>query len=218
MATLYHVLNRGVEKRDIVRDELDRTRFVHDLYIFNNENDVDPNHRFASSAKGSRTRDILVHIHAWCLMRNHYHLLVSPLHDDQKNLSLFMKKLNMGYAKYFNEKYERSGYLWQGKYRKILIKRDSHFLHIPYYIHLNPLDYIFPKWRSGAIQKTERVLKYLCEYRWSSFLDYYGERNFPSIITTHLLEDILSSRNKQKRMIEDIVSNQKIAEKSTRLE
>src|SRR5690606_27220182 len=104
------VLNRGVEKRDIVLDDKDRLRFVHDLFVFNDAKPA-PNailprrHTFEDNVK---KRSILVHIHAWCLMNNHYHLLVSPKDDDLKNLSAFMKKLNMGYAKYFNEKYERS--------------------------------------------------------------------------------------------------------------
>jgi len=61
---------------------------------------------------------MLVDILAFVLMPNHYHLLVMPRQDDA--ISLFMKKLNMGYAKYFNEKYDRSGALFQGEYKSIL--------------------------------------------------------------------------------------------------
>src|SRR3989344_9023548 len=137
MPELYHVMNRGVDKRSIVEDDEDRIRFVHNLFMLNNKNRVDPNHRFKGDTV---SRELAITIHAWCLMPNHYHLLVSEIQEG--SLSLFMRKLNMGYAKYFNEKYHRTGYLWQGVFRKINVQRDAHFLHIPYYIHLNPLDLV----------------------------------------------------------------------------
>ena len=127
----YHVLNRGVEKRNIVVSDDDRMRFVRGLYLFNDKNNA-PN----AISQGNITiesnykRDLLVDVHAWCLMDNHYHILLSPKNDDFANISLFMKKVNMGYAKFFNEKYNRSGCLWQGKYKKVLIENDSHFLYL----------------------------------------------------------------------------------------
>src|SRR3989344_7268388 len=147
---LYHLLNRGVEKREVALDDSDRLRFVHDLFVFNDSNHVDPNHRLRDFYMASAAREPLVDIHAFCLMGNHYHLLVSEREDG--GISTFMRKLNMGYAKYFNEKYRRSGLLWQGRYRKRLITRDAHFLYIPLYIHLNPLDYLSREWRKGKIK------------------------------------------------------------------
>jgi putative transposase len=173
----FHVLNRGVEKRNVVLDDSDRLRFIHDLYAFN---DVSPALNYILPGRFEETRrELLVDIHAFCLMDNHYHLLLSERVEN--GISLFMKKLNMGYAKYFNERYERSGALWQGKYKKISVKRDAHFLYISYYIHLNPLDFYFPEWRSGKVGKVSDALGFLEKYRWSSYLDYMGRRNFPSI-------------------------------------
>jgi len=152
---LYHVLNRGVEKRNIVSNDDDRMRFVRGLYVFNDKENA-PNSVSQPKQRGSdKERDLLVNLHAWCLMNNHYHLLVSPIGDDLKNLSLFMKKVNMGYAKFFNEKYERSGYLWQGNYKKVQISNDAQFQYIPYYIHLNPLDFNYHQWREGSVSQTE---------------------------------------------------------------
>ena len=119
---LYHVLNRGVDKRDVVIDDSDRLRFVHSLFVFNDKNPLNENHRLKGETLSASDRKPLVHIHAWCLMSNHYHLLLSPIDDDLSLLSRFMKKLNMGYARYFNERHKRSGYLWQGKYKKIRSK------------------------------------------------------------------------------------------------
>lgn len=213
---IYHVLNRGVLKRDIVRDDQDRARFVHDLFVFNDKNPVDANHRFSN--RSSSERQLLVHIYAWCLMNNHYHLLVSPVDDDTENVSLFMKKLNGGYAKYFNEKYEVSGYVWQGKYKKIEIQQDGHFFHIPYYIHCNPLDYTHKKWRTGSVANKKKALEELYKYRWSSFLDYVGVKNFPSVIHMGFLDDILGSRRAQESTIGTIISHKDKASGASLLE
>ena len=211
---IYHLLNRGVEKRNVVLDEADHIRFVHDLYAFNDRNDVDPNHRFRNLPVTSR--EPLVELHAFCLMPNHYHLLVSELQEG--GISLFMRKLNMGYAKYFNEKYDRAGVLWQGTFRKILISRDAHFLHVPYYIHLNPLDLAVPEWRTGKVKNESEVFDYLNTYRWSSYLDYSGVKNFPSIIDQDLLSDTLGSAAKQRQVIKDIVTHAELATRASKLE
>tara|TARA_B100000745_G_scaffold270554_1_gene197511 strand:- start:96 stop:551 length:456 start_codon:yes stop_codon:yes gene_type:complete len=151
-------------------------------------------------------------------MDNHYHLLLSPVDNDVTNISLFMKKLNMGYAKYFNEKYERSGYLWQGKYKKIEIERDAHFLYIPFYIHLNPLDYTHPNWRNGSIKNLKKMLSDLSSYRWSSYLDYMGTKNFPSVIEEQTLREVLGSSSSQKKQIAQIVTQADVATLSNNLE
>ena len=105
--------------------------------------------------------------------------MLSPVAEN--GISLFMKKLNMGYAKYFNERYKRTGALFQGKYKAIRVISDAHYLYLPLYIHLNPLDLTEPTWRSGALRNVDDALHYLESYRWSSHLDYLGKHNFPSI-------------------------------------
>lgn len=212
---LYHLVNRGVEKRIVFLDETDHVRFIHDMYAFNDKNTVSPNHRFKILPSGVE-HELLVKIHAFCLMSNHYHMLVSELIEG--GISTFMRKLNMGYAKYFNEKYERSGVLWQGTFRKVLIRNDAHFLHIPYYIHLNPLDRVLPEWRDGSVKNTKRALYELEKYRWSSYLDYTGTPNFPSVIDKTLLSDVLGSATQQQRIMSDIISNPALARIADTLE
>jgi putative transposase len=153
-------------------------------------------------------------------MPNHYHLLVSAVNDDMANISLFMKKLNKGYAQHFNHKYDRSGALWEGKYKKVHIVRDNHFLYIPYYIHLNPLDLYMPEWRHGAVKNTKKALKYLSEYRWSSHLDYMNKKNFSSILNMEVWdkEHPLRSRRKYEQELISIMTRQNLAEQSSRLE
>jgi len=151
-------------------------------------------------------------------MNNHYHLLLSPVEDDLANLSLFMKKLNMGYTKYFNEKYDRSGYLWQGKYKKIHIERDAHFNYIPHYIHLNPLDYSQPKWRLGKVLNVTNAIKSIGKYKWSSYLDYSGEVNFPNLIDKEVLKDTLGSKRDQENQLVGIISDFQKAKSSNFIE
>lgn len=186
------MLNRGVDKRTIFDSNADHARFVHDLYEFNDEKPAPDAYRrkmwdFVSPT--SDTRKKLVDIHGWCLMKNHYHLLLSERKDG--GITRFIRKLNIGYSKYYNDIHERSGTLFQGRTKKIHIERDAHFLHILHYIHLNPLDFLHDadRWRSGGIRDKAKALAHLREYRWSSFKDYCGERNFPSIIETKFFDE-----------------------------
>lgn len=188
----YHVLNRGVDKRTIFMDEEDHFRFIHDLYEFNDEqNTYTNNYLFHTKYLDigcpniKRKRDKLVNIHAFAMMPNHYHLLLSPVAEN--GISRFMKKLNMGYAKYFNEKNKRVGALFQGKYKSVHVANERHFLYLPYYIHFNPLDLFTPEWRKRNMPDQEKAAQFLNEYRWSSHLDYLGEKNFPSIIDRKFL-------------------------------
>lgn len=210
----WHLIGRGVEKRDVVMDNHDRLRFIHNLYALNDRN-ATPNY-VLNVRREDHARIQLVDIHSYCLMKNHYHLLVSE--RIKNGISLFMQKINMGYTKYFNNRYERSGALWQGKYRKVRIKRDAHFLYIPFYIHLNPLDYMIPEWRKGETRNTSKALKSLLEYRWSSHLDYVGVRNFPSIIRTDVLNPILGTRAEYERTIAEIIQDPSLAQESEYLE
>lgn len=211
----YHALNRGVEKRNIVLDDADRARFIHDLFVFNDQQTA-LHPRLSERQEERGSRKLLVHIHAFCLMGNHYHLLLSEATSN--GISKFMKKLNMGYAKYFNEKYKRSGALWQGKFKKKYIERDAHFMYIPYYIHLNPLDFVMPDWREGRVLNIDKALEYLKTYRWSSHLDYLGEKNFPSITEREELASIIGTREKYRKEIERIIRDPSLATQSRILE
>lgn len=211
----WHLIGRGVEKRNIVLDDKDRVRFLHDLYVFNDANPA-PNFILDGRHDDARKRKCLLDIHAFCLMDNHYHLLITE--RTEGGIPLFMKKLNMGYAKYFNERYERSGSLWQGKYRKVRIARDAHFLYVPFYIHINPLDYEMREWRKGGVSDVRKALDAMSAYRWSSYLDYSGRHNFPSITRRNVLAGMIGSAADQARTIASIISDPFLAEGSTSLE
>ena len=212
---LFHVLNRGVDKRKIFLDEDDYFRGIHDLFEFNDTEPVNNLTYFLGKKSKNKdvgrpyikrnSRKLLVKIHAFCLMPNHYHMILSPVIEN--GISLFMKKFNGGYAKYFNEKYERTGSLFEGKYKKIIIKDESHFIHLPYYIHLNPLDLIAPEWRERRLDNFKKAMNFIDSYRWSSHLDYSGENNFPSVTQRDFILDFFGGSEQYKHKIKDWLRN-----------
>lgn len=183
-------------------------RFVHGLLKFNDRNPA-ANTQYAllhahNKFQNIPKRDRLVDIHGWCLMKNHYHLLLSD--HIERGISKFMMKMNVGYAKYFNEKNKRQGTLFQSRTKKILIESDAHFLHILHYIHLNPLDFLpgARLWRERKIENASQALDYLSGYRWSSYLDYCGKGNFSSLLTTELFRGVFNNYEKElKSYIQD---------------
>lgn len=212
---LIHTLNRGVDKRKIFLDEQDYFRFIHDLFEFNEQDWINTTYyRFhksndiASRNIERKPRKLLVDIHAFCIMPNHYHLLLTSRVKD--GISKFMKKLNMGYAKYFNQKYNRVGALFEGRYKSVLIKEEAHFIHVPYYIHCNPLDLKYPTWRNRSLKTPKAALKFLDSYRWSSHLDYMGKKNFPSVTNRNLLLKFFGGPKEYQKALEEWLEDMEI--------
>jgi putative transposase len=214
MTDIFHALSRGVDKRKIFLDKQDYFRFIHNLFELNNQEVVGTTYRFFKKSydiasridrKSREPRKLLVDILAFCLMPNHYHLLLIP--RIEKGISRFMKKLNMAYAKYFNIRYKRKGTLFEGRYKSVLVETEAHFIHLPYYIHLNPLDLKVPEWRNSEIKDYQEALKFLESYRWSSYLDYIGKKNFPSVTNRELLTEFYGGyddyQNSIKRWLEE---------------
>lgn len=138
----YHVTARGNEQRDIYKSRADRDRFLGYL--------------------DSATERYGAVIHVWCLMSNHYHLLIET---PAGNLSQIMRHINGAYTNYFNTKRKRAGHLFQGRYKAILVDRDAYALELSRYIHLNPV-------RAGMSLRPE-------EYGWSSYRNYIGQQEVP---------------------------------------
>ena len=198
---LWHALNHSIEGRDLFLDSRDYARFVHNLYEFNSTAPAGNAYRLFDPSGmmdlrcpsfSGKERELLVEIHGWTLMKDHYHLVLSELVEN--GVTMFLRKINVGYAKYVNERYGRSGTLFKSRTKKILIEDLPHFLYILHYIHLNPLDYLqgTKEWRvrsKGGIKSTREALAFLASYRWSSYLDYAGKKNFPSLIDTTLFKE-----------------------------
>jgi len=215
---IFHILNRGVDKRNIFLEDGDYFRFIHNLFEFNDANSISNSGHFFNQTQSidlrnrydKKPREFIIEILVFCLMPNHFHLLVKQ--KEEGGITKFMRRLSIGYANYFNQKYKRSGTLFEGRYKSILINQDRHFNYLPYYIHLNPLDLVMPEWRSGKIQNYQKAIQFLKNYRWSSHLDYLGNKNFPSVTQRELLLEMSGGSNNYSKGIENWLSELNLVE------
>lgn len=146
-------------------------------------------------------KETLVDILAFCLMPNHYHLLLRQRLDG--GITKFMHKVGTGYTNYFNQKNERVGSLFQGRFKAVLIEDEYHFARMPFYIHLNPLDLVAPEWREKRINSIDQTLRFLESYKWSSYLDYIGNGQFSSVINKEFITEFFGSPNLCKKRMEE---------------
>ncbi len=180
MENVYHLLNRGVEKRKVFINNVDYIRFIHNLKDFN---DKDNAHQSYSRRRTNNTHltdvarpsDELVDMLCWALMPNHPHIMA--IEKDIGNISIFSKKIFGGYTKYFNEHNNRSGVLFQGRSKIIQVVRNAHFLYLPFYIHLNPLGLMQPNWKEDGVKNIDKAMEFLEQYRWSNYRDIISTGN-----------------------------------------
>ena len=134
----YHIYNRGTEKRKIFLSNHDRNRFLSLLYLCNC---ITPIHRSNLTRDSLHEllnilrQDTLVDIGAYCLMPNHFHLLLKE--RTENGISTFMQKLSTAYTMYFNRLHERNGALFQGRFKAKHLDTDNYLKYIFAYIHLN---------------------------------------------------------------------------------
>ncbi len=152
----YHVYNRGAGKRTIFEDAQDKAKFIALMARYLDD-------KTYIRGDGVPYEKSEVKLLAYCLMGNHFHLF---LYQDIEttDIQLFIKSLSSSYARYYNLKYRKSGYLFEGQFKAKQITSDTYFDHITRYIHLNPRTY-----------KT---------YKWSSLPEYTGGRVTPWVHTT----------------------------------
>jgi putative transposase len=171
----YHVYNRGVEKRDIYIDKTDYSRFLELLYVCNSEQPI--NLRNLHNSFGDIYQfdrgETLVAIGAFCLMPNHFHILVTPLQPN--GLARFMGKVTTGYSMYFNKRYQRTGVLFQGRYRAEHANTDQYLKYLYSYIHLNPVKLLQSDWKERGIADPQAAYEYAATYAYSSLPDYLGQ-------------------------------------------
>lgn len=180
----YHIYSRGNSKQKIFLDDHDRERFVKLLYLCNSKNPIDFREdiiRKGIDAWEFNRQEEIVDIGAWVLMPNHFHLYLTPKNmrksDFRKNqITEFMRKILTSYSKYFNQKYSRTGGLFEGKFKSVHIENDPQAKYNFSYIHLNPVKLFDSKWREFGIKDWKKAKKFLDSYRWSSYLDYAGKR------------------------------------------
>lgn len=146
----HHVILRGNNRQDIFRDTTDHQRLLELLQI--------------------QAAELQVEVHAYVLMSNHLHLLVTPRHD--KALPLMMQAVGRSYVRQFNQRHGRTGTLWEGRYRSTLLQTERYFLACMVYVDLNPV-------RAGMVMQA-------ADYPWSSHAHYTGIRQ-DAWLTPHAL-------------------------------
>lgn len=157
---LYHIYNRGVEKRNIFNDREDYTRFLYLLKIY-----LSPSEMLRQQYPLLRSNIVRNNLNeeidllAFCLMPNHFHLLVKQ--KSKQAITRLMSYISTSYVIYFNKRNRRLGPLFQDVYKGVMIDTDEYLLHLSRYIHLNPLK------RGASID----------EFEWSSYLYYLGKNN-----------------------------------------
>jgi len=157
---LSHVTSRGDRRDDIYKDDTDRIRFLEILgEVIQSANWV---------------------CHAYCLMTNHYHLVIET---PEGNLSKGMRQLNGVYTQASNRRHGRVGHLFQGRYKAVLVDGDAYLLELTRYVVLNPV-------RAGMVDRPG-------DWGWSSYLDMLGERDSPDWLAT----DCLLAQFSQKRYV-----------------
>lgn len=196
----FHIFNRGTEKREIFTISDDYKRFIKTLYLCNSVNPIKLRDVPKKETFSYEREETLVDIGAYCLMPNHFHLLVRAKNDG--GVSSFMEKIQTAHSMYFNKRYGRSGSLFQGPFKAEHVSRDEYLKYLFAYIHLNPIKLIDSDWKDKGIENYEKAEKYLSDYKHSSYSDYFGEdRQENAVLNSIAFPTYFNNPNKFKDFI-----------------
>ncbi len=199
----YHIYNRGVDKRSIFMSDEDKNHFIRMMY-------------FSLSRQSFVMRDMvdvqlneyvidkkLVSIGAYCLMSNHFHILVRA--KDEEGVTKFMSKLSTGYAAYFNKKYERTGSLFEGRFKSEHVDNDRYLKYLFAYIHLNPVKMFEPKWKDNGIADRQGAMSFLDHYKYSSYYEYTnkGDREESPLLETEAFPKHFEEKHSFSNFVKD---------------
>lgn len=193
----YHIYNRGNSEQKIFHDKEDYLRFISLLYVSNSSqsfNLYDLNRDTKFNVYEIERINLLVDIGAYCLMPNHFHILITERIEG--GISKFMQKLSTAYSMYYNKKYKRTGGLFEGKFKSQHADTDRHLKYLFSYIHLNPIKLIQKDWKEKGIKNKKEAVDYLNEYTYSSYLDFAGEERTQSkILNIEVFPEYFPSKN-----------------------
>jgi len=167
----YHIYNRGNSKQKIFHDKQDHEYFLRLIFLCNKDIKFKINFLEGDAYEMEQGNQIVC-IGAYCLIPNHFHILITQIEDG--GISKFMHKITSGYSHYYNKKYERTGSLFEGKFKSQYIDNDRYLKYIFSYIHLNIVKTIQKDWKEKGIQNKQKVTDFLKNYKYSSFQDYLG--------------------------------------------
>ena len=213
---VYHIINRGVEKRKIFLKNQDYNRFILALEFLNEKENFhlwnlvapaeqarpDPatlKKRLDNQRK--KPQHPVVELLAFTLMPNHFHLIIREIREE--GIPLFMQKLCSGYVTYFNKQCNRVGPLFQSRYKSVRIKENIHLATVFTYVHTNPAELIEPGWKDFHVKNLKATMKYLENYKWSSYQDYIGNSTFPTVTSREFFLNFYGSKKKCRQALED---------------
>src|SRR3989344_85179 len=220
---IYHIIIRGLDDRLIFKDIDDYYRVVFSLYEFNDANPVSIKHRreirarLKESIRGRASdgssieilekdkRKKIIEVLAFCFMPNHVHLLIRQVKEN--GIHDFMVKLGGGYGGYFNRRYKRKGYVFQNRFKSVHIKDDNQFKIVVPYIFTNPLALTDPGFKEKGVKSFEKSKKFLESYKWSSYQDCIGIKNFPSVTGREFLLEVMGGQEGCKEAVENWVKH-----------
>ncbi|MFT5036522.1 MAG: putative transposase [Candidatus Azotimanducaceae bacterium] len=166
----YHVYNRGNSKQIIYKDSQDYRRFTELLYLSNSVDSIRVRDHDKIDIFDKEVKQKHVHIGAYCLIPNHFHILLTP--TTEEGATKFMLKLSTAYVMYFNQRYERTGALFEGTYKSEYVDSDRYLKYLFSYIHLNPVKLFQHDWKEVGIKNINKTWQSLENYAYSSFQEY----------------------------------------------
>jgi putative transposase len=179
----YHVYNRAAHRLGIFRDKADYQRFLFNIIylqsplVFKNVSRVAGGFSEAGFPVPDETIGTILagrslELTAFCLMPNHFHLLLKEVKEG--GIETYLQRVTEGYTKYFHKRYETSGHVFQGRYASVHVKDDQQLMHLSAYIHRNPRD--LPQWKGKEDT-----------YPWSSLQDYVGVNRWGGLLASEII-------------------------------
>ncbi|MCX6720424.1 MAG: transposase [Candidatus Staskawiczbacteria bacterium] len=218
----YHIVSKTVGDTVVFEKEDDFFRGIFSIYEFNNANPVSISRRRRDRKTEKKLekqnvqrptsnnlvdkRDRFVDILAFSFMPNHLHLILKQLKDN--GITEFMKKVNGGYAKYFNERYKRQGHLFN-KFRAVHIEDDNQLETAFVYVHTNLISMIKPGWKEKGINNSDKVIKFLENNKRHSYMDYLGKKAFPSVTQREFFLEAMGGVDGCKTFVDARINHKK---------
>lgn len=195
----YHVCNRSNDERSMFLDEKDYARLLFSILFYQAPvpfyNLGRQTSCFVRHSMFNISSDILkkvvatrrVELNIFTIMPNHFHLLLQE--KSKKGISLYLQRLQNGYAKYFNTKYKKRGHLFQGAFRAIPVETDEQLLYLSAYIHRNPRE--LKEWKRKET-----------EYPWSSYQDLIGKNRWGELLRPNIILNQFSNTGAYHKFVE----------------
>lgn len=194
----YHIYNRGNDKREIFHDNDDYLRFLSLINILN-DNRFKRLRIISGDFLFTGKKQRLVSIGSYCLMPNHFHILITE--KEEGGVSRFMQKAMTAYVMYYNQKYKRTGSLFEGKFKSEHAPDDRYLKYLFSYIHLNPVKLIQPNWKKVGIKNQKEVMSYLKDYKYSSYNTYLSGQDKYNIMDKDNFPDYFPSKESFEKEI-----------------